>query len=141
MRPSAHEVHSKAIDHTRPTPAVRFLQLGDDASAFAPCRDFKDTRRVRPTNFHKWVKKFNGLGDPYNHLASFKQIVQAEQVYDLHTKVEGFSLMLEGRTLSWFQTLTLSNYLTYKELEKDFIAAFSKTQLKHDVLLQIHGFK
>ena len=26
-------------------------------------------------------------------------------------------------------------------MEKDFIAAFSKTGLKHDVLLQIHGFK
>ena len=43
--------------------------------------------------------------------------------------------------LSWFQTLTLSDYLTYKDLEKDFIAAFSKTRLKHDVLSQIHAFK
>ena len=43
--------------------------------------------------------------------------------------------------LLWFQTLTLSDYLTYKELERDFIAAFSKIGLKHDVLLQIHGFK
>ena len=41
----------------------------------------------------------------------------------------------------WFQTLNLSNYLSYKALEKDFIAAFSKIGLKHDVLLQIHGFK
>ena len=71
-RPSAHEVHSKATDHTRPTPTVRFFGVGDDVSAFAPCREFKDTRRVRPTNFQKWVKKFNGLGDPYDHLARFK---------------------------------------------------------------------
>ena len=70
MRPSAHEVHSKATDHTRPTPAVRFFGLADDVSAFAPCREFKDNRRVRPANFHKWVKKFNGLSDPYDHLAS-----------------------------------------------------------------------
>ena len=62
-------------------------------------------------------------------------------MYDVHTKVEGFGLTLKGRVLSWFQTLTLSDYLTYKELEKDFIAAFSKTGLKHDVLSQIHGFK
>ena len=101
----------------------------------------KDTRRGRLSNFQKWVKKFNGLGDPYDHLASFKQIARAEQVYDLHTKVEGFGLKLEGRALLWFQTLTLSNYLTYQALEKDLIAAFSKTRLKHDVLLQIHGFK
>ena len=73
-RPSAHEVHSKAIDHTRPTPAIRFFGLGDDVSDFTPRREFKDSRRVRPVNFQKWVKKFNGLGDPYDHLASFKQI-------------------------------------------------------------------
>ena len=51
MRPSSHEVHYKAIDHTKPTLAVRFSGLGDDTSAFAPHREFKDTRRVRPTNF------------------------------------------------------------------------------------------
>ena len=140
-RPSAHEVHSKATDHTRPTPAVRFFGLADDVSAFAPRKEFKDNRRVRPANFQKWVKKFNGSGDPYDHLASFKQIARAEQVYDLHTKVEGFGLTLEGRALSWFQTLNMSDYVTYKELEGDFIAAFSKIGLKHDVLSQIHGFK
>ena len=50
-RPSAHEVHSKATYHTRPTPAVRFSGLADDVSAFAPRREFKDNRRVRPANF------------------------------------------------------------------------------------------
>ena len=61
---------------------------------------------------------------------------------DLHTKVEGFGLTLEGRALSWFQTLDPSEYLSFEALEKDFIvAAFSKTGLKHDVLSQIHGFK
>ena len=93
-----------------------------------------DTRRVRPANFQKWVKKFNGLGDPYDHLARFKQVVRAKQVHDLHTKVEDFGLTLEGRVLSWFQTLNLSKYLSYEALEKDFIVAFSKMGLKHDVL-------
>ena len=74
MRPSAHEVHSKAIDHTRPTLAVRFFGLGDNIDAFAPCKEFKDNRRVRPANFQKWAKKFNGSSDPYDHIASFKQI-------------------------------------------------------------------
>ena len=73
-RPLAHEVHSKATNHTRPTLAIRFFGLGDDVSAFAPHKEFKDNRRVRPANFQKWVKKFNGSGNPYNHLASFKQI-------------------------------------------------------------------
>ena len=71
-RPSAHEVHSKATDHTRPTPAVRFSGLRDDVSVFTPRREFKDNRRVRLANFQKWVKKFNESGDPYDHLASFK---------------------------------------------------------------------
>ena len=62
-------------------------------------------------------------------------------MHDLHTKVEGFVLTLEGWALSWFQMLNLSEYLSYKALEKDFIATFSKTRLKHDVLSQIHGFK
>ena len=100
-----------------------------------------DHRRVRPANFQKWVKKYSGASDPYDHLASFKQVARAEQVIDLHTKVEGFGLTLEGRALSWFQTLNPADYLSYEELERDFIATFSKTGLKHDVLSQIHGFK
>ena len=27
-------------------------------------------------NFQKWVKNFNGVGYPYNHLASFKKIAR-----------------------------------------------------------------
>ena len=54
------------------TPTIRFSKLGDDASGFAPCREFKDNKKVRPTNFQKWVKNFNSLGDPCNHLARFK---------------------------------------------------------------------
>ena len=37
-------------------------------------------------------------------------------------------------------TLNPGDYLSYEELERDFIAAFSKTGLKHDLLSQIHGF-
>ena len=37
--------------------------------------------------------------------------------------------------------LNLSKYLSYEALKKDFIVAFSKTRLKHDVLLQIYEFK
>ena len=137
--PSAQEVpHRSNFTHkTNP----RITDAREEASAYFPGRMIHETRRVRPANFQKWVKKFNGSGDPYDHLASFKQVARAEQVNDLHTKVEGFGLTLEGRALSWFQTLNLSEYLSYEALEKDFIAAFSKTGLKHDVLSQIHGFK
>ena len=60
-------------------------------------------RRTRPSNFQKWVKKYNGSGDPYDHLASFKQRVRAEQITDdPHTQVEGFGFNLESKALSWF---------------------------------------
>ena len=59
-------------------------------------------RKTRPSNFQKWVKKYNGSGDPYDHLANFKQVVRAEQITDLHTQVEGFGLTLERKALSWF---------------------------------------
>ena len=82
---------------------TRMTDAREEASAYFLGRMIHDTRRVRLANFRKWVKKFNGSSDPYDHLASFKQVARAEQVHDLHTKVEGFGLTLEGRALSWFQ--------------------------------------
>ena len=117
-----------------PKPTRRTLDAREEASAYFLGRMIHDTRRVRPANFQKWVKKFNGSGDPYDHLASFKQVTRAKQVHDLHTKVEDFDLNLEGQALSWFQMLNLSEYLSYKALEKDFIVAFSKKGLKQNVL-------
>ena len=55
-----------------PKPTMRMIDTRQEASAYFPGRMIHDTRRVRPTNFQKWVKKFNGSGDPYDHLASFK---------------------------------------------------------------------
>ena len=46
--------------------------------------------KTRPSHFQKWVKKFSGSGDPYDHLASFKQITRAEEVTDVHVLREGF---------------------------------------------------
>ena len=36
---------------------------------------------ARPTNFQKWVKKFDENGDPFRHMASFKQVLEAELVH------------------------------------------------------------
>ena len=36
--------------------------------------------KTRPSHFQKWVKKFNGPRDPYDHLASFKKVVRVEEV-------------------------------------------------------------
>ena len=58
--------------------------------------------KTRPSHFQKWVKKYNGSGDPYDYLASFRQVVRAKEVTDLHVLKEGFGLTLEGKALSWF---------------------------------------
>ena len=62
-------------------------------------------RRVRPSALQKLVKRYDGSGDPHDHVAAYKQAVHAEQVRDTHTQIEGFGLTLEIKALTWFQTL------------------------------------
>ena len=100
MGPFAPKVTLRPIHLLGPT--IRMEDAREEASAFFLGRAMHESKRVRPTNFQKWVKKFNGLGNPYDHLATFNQGERVEQVIDLHTKVEGFGLTLEGRALSWF---------------------------------------
>ena len=103
--------------------------------------DYDYTQKVRPSMLQKLVKKFDGFGDPYDHIATFRQVVRIEKVSDNHTQIEGFGLMLEGKALSWFQTLEPSTITTLQSLEKDFIAAFSKMGIKHNVVAQIYTFR
>ena len=110
------------------------------------CASFVDChtcchRRARPSDFQKWVTKFNGSSDLYHHLASFRQVSRAEKVTDLHTLVEGFGMTLEGKALEWFHTLTPSDHPSLKALEKDFIATFSKIGQKHNGLSLLYEFK
>ena len=44
------------------------------------------TISVSPPTPQKIVKNFDGSGDPHDHVASFKQVVCAEQVSDQHTE-------------------------------------------------------
>ena len=59
-------------------PTTITLDAREEASAYFPRRMIHETRRVRPAIFQKWVKKFNGSGDPYDHLASSKQVARVE---------------------------------------------------------------
>ena len=90
-------------------------------------------KKTRPSHFQKWVEKYYKLGDPYDHLVSFKQVVRAEQITDPHTQVEGFGLTLEIKALSWFQILEPNAYSDFSTLEKEFIAAFSNMGVKHNI--------
>ena len=94
MGPSTPKVPLRPIHSLRPN--VRITNAIEEASAFLLGRIMHDSKRVKLANFQKWVSKLNGLGDPYDHLASFKQVVRTKQVNNLHTKVEGFELSLEA---------------------------------------------
>ena len=45
----------------------------------------KHHQKVRPLALQKMVKKYDGLGDPYDHVAAYWQAVHDEQVRDVHT--------------------------------------------------------
>lgn len=47
-------------------------------------------KKMTPTMFQKFCKKFDGTGDLYDHVAHFGQLVFAEEVTDVHTMVQGF---------------------------------------------------
>ena len=74
-------------------------------------------------------------------MATFRQAIHVEQVKDTHTQIEGFGLALESKALAWFQMLDLESKVSLECLEKDFIAAFSKMGVKHNVVGQIYAFK
>ena len=54
--------------------------------------------------------------------------------------MEGFGLTLESKALSWFQMLEPHAFMDFAALEKDFIVAFSKMGIKHNVVAQIYSF-
>ena len=65
---------------TRVDPTARMSDHNDERK-----HDYDYTQRVRPSMLQKLVKKFDGSGDPYDHIATFRQVVRAEQVSDNHT--------------------------------------------------------
>ena len=66
-------------------------------------------RRVRPSTLQKLVKKYDRSRDPYENISTFPQVVHAKQVTDYYTHIEDFGLTLEGKKLSWFQSLEPSS--------------------------------
>lgn len=59
----------------------------------------------------------------------------------IHTQIEGFGLTLEGKALTWYQTLIVETKESLATLEKDFIFAFLKMGIKHNSVALIHSFK
>ena len=80
--------------HTPPPRAERTSGKKDEA-----------VKALRPSTLQKFCQKFDGTGDPYDHIAQYRQLLFAEVITDVHTKVQDFGLTMEGRALAWFQTL------------------------------------
>ena len=74
-------------------------------------------------------------------MAQYRQLLYAEGVTDVHTMVQGFGLTIEGRALSWFQTLKPSVLYDFETLLKRFIEAYSKIGIKHNTVTQILSFR
>lgn len=91
VEPSAREVPLRPTTSFKPIHTRGIEPRAEGSGHFSRKASF-DHRRVRPSNFQKRVKKYNGAGDSYDHLARFKQVAREEQVIDLHTKVEGFGM-------------------------------------------------
>ncbi len=100
-----------------------------------------DRKKVRPSQLQKLCKAYDGSGDPYDHVARFRQVLYAEEVEDMHTMVQGFGLTLEGKALSWFQSLGNSVLYDFEVLVGAFIKENTKTGIKHNTLTQILDFK
>ena len=82
----------------------------------------------------KLCKAFVGNGDPYDHVARFRQVLYAEEVDDVHTMVQGFGLTLKGKELSWFQSLSNAILYDFEILIDAFIKENTKTGIKHNTL-------
>ena len=98
-------------------------------------------KQIRPTTLQKFCKKFDGTRDPHEHVAQFNQLIYAEGVTDVHTKVHGFGLTLSGSALSWFQTLRPNVLYDFDILVKRFIEAHTKIGIKHNTVTLILNFK
>ena len=85
----------------------------------------------------KQVKKYDGLGDPYDHVAAFWQYFHPKEARNTHLQVKGFGPTLESKALSWFQTLDEDYKVSLECLEKDFLDAFSKMGIKGNMVGQI----
>ena len=104
------------------------------------CHRRIDCKKVRPSQLQNLCKAFDGDGDPYDHVARFRQVLYAEEVDDEHTMVQGFGLTLEQKALSWFQSLSNAILCDFEILIDALIKKNTKTRIKHNMLTQILDF-
>ena len=73
----------------KPTPFEQNLRGSHDSNVILmprlereerrpPRRHGADSRKVRPSTLQKLVEKYDGSGDPFDHIAAFKQVIHAK---------------------------------------------------------------
>ena len=99
-------------------------------------------RVPRPSQIAKWVgKKFSGSGDPHSHVASFVQVMEAENIEEFRTQYQAFGLTLEGNAADWFQSLHMDEFHDLATFFEEFTQEFSKRGIKHNTFSLIYDFK
>ena len=53
-------------------------------------------KTLRPSTLPKFCKNFDGIKDPYDHVAQYQQLLFAKGITDVHTMVQDFGLTMEG---------------------------------------------
>ena len=133
--------HSGEIPSAPAMPEAPLDHLGGYRPERIRGRRGDSVKGIRPSTLQKFCKKFNGSGDPYDHIAQYRQLIFAEGITDVHTMVQAFGLTMEGRALAWFQTLKPSVLYDFEVLVKRFIEAHSKIGIKHNTVTLILNFK
>ena len=148
---------TKAREPSAPLPSATGPRVGGSGNTYVAPNSYRhesmnpnarahrvrrgDNKKVRPSQLQKLCKAFDGSGDPYDHVARFRQVLYAEDVEDMHTMVQGFGLTLEGKALRWFQSLSNATLYDFEILVEAFIKENTKTGIKHNTLTQILDFK
>ena len=52
-----------------------------------------------PSTLQNFCKKFDGTGDPYDHVVQYRQLFFVKGIMDVHTMVQAFGLTMEGQAL------------------------------------------
>ena len=100
----------------------------------------KNRKKVRPSQLQKLSKLLMEAEILTIMWLDFVKFLFVEDVDDVHTMVQGCGLTLEGKALSWFQSLSNSVLYNFEVLIDVFIKENTKTRIKHNTLRQILDF-
>lgn len=108
------------------------------------CTRSRNDERIKalwPSLLQNLCKKLDKPRDPYNHVEQYSQLLFAKKVTYVHMMVQAFGLTMKCRALAWFQVLKTTILYNFKVLIKHFLEAYSKIEIKHNIVTLIPIFK